>query len=85
MFWSFLIFYQCIQGRYSLTRIKIRSRSDQIWEKSFKWAMGSYSYSETMDHLNWKDEIFDLFLYEFHTILKHLFSCEILSASVITD
>ena len=47
--------------------------------------MGSNSYSETMDHLNWKDEIFDLFLYEFHTILKRLFSCEILSASVITD
>ena len=47
--------------------------------------MGSNSYSETMDHLNWKDEIFDLFLYEFHTIFKGLFSCETLSASVITD
>ena len=47
--------------------------------------MGSNSYSETMDHLNWKDEIFDLLLYEFHTIFKGLFSCEILSASVITD
>ena len=47
--------------------------------------MGSNTCSETMDHLNWKDEIFDLIFYEFHTILKGLFSCEILSASVITD